>query len=102
MIRRRPRSTLFPYTTFFRSVGVPSVTLVAPHKPGEATTVTSAGQVMEGGWLSVTITKCVQEAVLPSETDGAQVTVFVPNGNIAGALLVRQTTPPLLETTSAV
>src|SRR5260370_11446865 len=44
------------------AVGVPSVTLVAPQRPGEAKTVTSAGQVMEGGWLSVTITSCGQRS----------------------------------------
>jgi len=48
-----------------RNRRVVSVTLVAPHRPGEATTVTSAGQVIEGGWLSVTITNCEQVAVLP-------------------------------------
>src|SRR3712207_9104837 len=30
MIRRPPRSTLFPYTTLFRSVGVLDVVAVAP------------------------------------------------------------------------
>ena len=31
------------------TVGVPKATLVAPHRPGEANTVTRAGQVMLGG-----------------------------------------------------
>src|SRR5260370_30352752 len=80
------------------TVGVVSVTLVAPHRPGEATTVTSDGQVMEGGWLSVTITSCGQVAVLPCESVAVQITVLVPTGNIAGALLVRVTAPQLSET----
>src|SRR5713101_7051483 len=79
-------------------VGVPSVTLVAPQRPGEATTVTSAGQVIEGGWLSVTITSCGQVAVLPCESVAVQITVFVPTGNIAGALLFTVTVPQLSET----
>src|SRR5260370_6152109 len=69
--------------------------LVAPHRPGEATTVASAGQVTEGGWLSVTITSCGQVAVLPCESVAVQITVLVPRGNIAGALLVRVTAPQL-------
>src|SRR3989475_4294079 len=32
MIRRPPRSTLFPYTTLFRSVGVLDRTLTAPDR----------------------------------------------------------------------
>src|SRR5258708_11428962 len=80
------------------TVGVLKVTLVAPHRPAEATTVTSAGHVIEGGWLSVTITSCGQVAVLPCESVAVQITVFVPTGNIAGALLVTVTAPQLSET----
>src|SRR5260370_42639981 len=36
------------------TVGFPMATLVAPHIPGEAETVTSVGQEIVGGWLSVT------------------------------------------------
>src|SRR2546429_4084877 len=32
MIRRPPRSTLFPYTTLFRSVGTPIATVAAVHQ----------------------------------------------------------------------
>src|SRR6266478_3330727 len=84
------------------TVGVLSVTLVAPHRPGEATTVTRAGQVIEGGWLSVTITSCGQVAVLPWESVAVQVTVLVPTGNIAGALLVMLATAPQLSETVGV
>src|SRR6266481_4611194 len=84
------------------TVGVLSVTLVAPHRPGEATTVTRGGQVMEGGWLSVTITSCWQIAVLPCESVAVQITVLVPTGNIAGALLVMLATAPQLSETVGV
>src|SRR2546430_13360050 len=37
MIRRPPRSTLFPYTTLFRSADQPGLSLVPlPHRPGAA------------------------------------------------------------------
>src|SRR5256886_16209789 len=32
MIRRPPRSTLFPYTTLFRSLGFAGVNVTIPHK----------------------------------------------------------------------
>src|SRR6266511_6101999 len=35
MIRRPPRSTLFPYTTLFRSVLHPGGALLAAHRPGQ-------------------------------------------------------------------
>src|SRR5690349_24032137 len=43
MIRRPPRSTLFPYTTLFRSGGA-TITATSEGKPGSATiAVTAAG-----------------------------------------------------------
>src|SRR3712207_7046476 len=39
MIRRPPRSTLFPYTTLFRSVGA-----AVAHQPGEAEVQQPAGR----------------------------------------------------------
>src|SRR5687768_17790811 len=42
MIRRPPRSTLFPYTTLFRSIGLTLVTVVAVLGAGLRTTVESA------------------------------------------------------------
>src|SRR5258706_341280 len=36
MIRRPPRSTLFPYTTLFRSVSVPALIAQVPFQPAEA------------------------------------------------------------------
>src|SRR5260370_4289163 len=81
--------------------GVLSVAFVAPQRPGDAMTVTSAGQVIEGGWLSVTITSCGQVAVLPCESVAVQMTMLVPPGNIAGALLVTVSAPQLSETAGA-
>src|SRR5260370_25494612 len=79
------------------TVGVLSVTLVAPHRPGEAMTVTSAGHVTEGGWLSVTIFCCSQAAASAFYSVALHIAVPVPTGNIAGALLVTVTAPQLSE-----
>src|SRR2546428_7600043 len=76
-IRRPPRSTLLPYTTHFPS------------------TVTSAGQVIVGTWLSRTTTRCWQVVVLPLLSVAVQVTKLVPTGNCSGALLVTVTEPQL-------
>src|SRR6266481_1143061 len=77
------------------TVGVPRATLVAPHRPGEATTVTRAGQAMLGGWVSLTITVCGQVMLLPELSVTVHVTVLVPTGKSAGALLVMLTEPQL-------
>jgi len=77
------------------AVGVPRATLVAPHRPGEAITVTNAGQVMVGGWVSLTITVCGQVTLLPCVSVTVQITVLVPTGKRAGALLVIVTGPQL-------
>src|SRR3712207_7198466 len=54
MIRRPPRSTLFPYTTLFRSVGVPAAedgtgAGVLPHEPepAAATREELGGELLE-------------------------------------------------------
>src|SRR5439155_11099541 len=47
------------------TVGVPRVTLVAPHRPAEALTVTRAGHEIVGACVSLTITGGVQVALLP-------------------------------------
>src|SRR6516162_207160 len=60
------------------AVSVPRATLVAPHRPGDATTVTNAGQAMVGGWVSLTITVCGQVTRLPWLSVAVQTTVFVP------------------------
>src|SRR5205823_5132116 len=65
------------------TVGGASVTLVAPHSPAEAVTVSSGGQVIEGGWVSLTMTSCAQELVLPCVSLTVQMTVLVPTGKSA-------------------
>src|SRR5438876_8853694 len=54
-----------------------------------------AGQVMTGPWMSRTITRCWQVALLPLPSVAVQVTRLVPTGNCAGALLVTVTEPQL-------
>jgi hypothetical protein len=80
------------------TVGVPSVTFVTPHRPGEATTVTSAGQEILGGWVSLTITVWGQVVLFPELSVTVQITMFVPTGNRDGALFVMVTGPQLSET----
>src|SRR3712207_8729773 len=49
MIRRPPRSTLFPYTTLFRSRGLASILSNAPSgggRGGTAVSVTAAGDLV--------------------------------------------------------
>src|SRR6266704_753982 len=77
------------------AVGLPNATPVAKQAPEFTLTVTSAGQVIVGGWLSRTTTRCWQVAVLPLLSVAVQVTRFVPVGNCAGALLVMVTVPQL-------
>src|SRR2546425_2673291 len=80
------------------TVGVPRVTLVAPHRPAEALTVTSAGQEMVGGCVSLTMTVCGQVTLLPWLSVTVQITVLVPTGKSEGALLVTVTGPQLSAT----
>ena len=47
-----------------------------------------AGQVITGGMLSVTVTIWAQVAVFPLASVAVQVTVVVPFGKTAGALLL--------------
>src|SRR5882672_3987851 len=77
------------------AVGLPNATPVAKQAPEFTLTVTSAGQVIVGGWLSRTTTRCWQLAVLPLLSVAVQVTRLVPVGNCAGALLVIVTVPQL-------
>ena len=57
--------------------GVPKETPVAV-QPSLVNTATSAGQVMVGATLSVTVTSWLQVAVLPEPSVTVQVTVVVP------------------------
>src|SRR5437868_12781567 len=42
MIRRPPRSTLFPYTTLFRSLQLPAYVMLGDHRPGPVLLVARA------------------------------------------------------------
>src|SRR5688572_31219486 len=55
MIRRPPRSTLFPYTTLFRSGGVESWTLTCEHPAG---TLRATRRVAVGRGQSVAVDPC--------------------------------------------
>src|SRR6266568_8694630 len=77
------------------AVGLPRATPVAKQAPEFTFTVTSAGHVIVGTWLSRTTTRCWQLAVLPLLSVAVQVTRLVPVGNCAGALLVIVTVPQL-------
>src|SRR2546426_3695969 len=74
------------------AVAVPNVT--SPNGTGHAhdvsagmVTVTLAGQLISGGWLSATSTCCVQVELLPLGSVAVQITKFVPTGKQLGALL---------------
>src|SRR2546426_4329113 len=67
--------------------GVPRLTPEAEHWPALALVNTLAGQVMLGGCVSVTVTVWVQELVRPCTSVTVQMTVVVPTGKVAGALL---------------
>jgi hypothetical protein len=54
---------------------------------------------MVGDTLSIIFTFCVQVAVLPEASVAVQITVFVPFGNVAGALLVTLAIEQLSEET---
>jgi hypothetical protein len=76
------------------AVGVPNATLNATHEPFAATT-TAAGAVTTGACVSLTVTVCVAVDTFPLLSVTVQFTVVVPNGKIAGALLVTVATPQL-------
>src|SRR5256885_4588525 len=77
------------------AVGLPKATPVAKQAPELTLTVTSAGQVIVGTWLSRTTTRCWQVAVLPLLSVAIQVTQLAPEGKCARALLVIVTAPQL-------
>src|SRR3712207_7151662 len=63
MIRRPPRSTLFPYTTLFRSSGLGVLGLVSDLLP--AVTIV-AGMGVGAGYLGVGLMAWLQERTKPS------------------------------------
>src|SRR4051794_2922651 len=84
-----------------RAVAVPSATFVAV-QPLLAVTLRSAGQTMDGGWLSSTSTNCWQVLVLPLTSMAFQVTRLRPTGYWLGASLVTLRMPQLSLTVGAV
>ena len=56
-------------------------------------------QTIVGGVVSLTITVCVAVDVLSLLSVTVQVTMVVPNGKLAGALLLTVTVPQLSDTT---
>src|SRR2546422_6302157 len=52
MIRRPPRSTLFPYTTLFRSFGIPIIEAQACGTPVITTDWTAMTELTGAGWMS--------------------------------------------------
>src|SRR2546428_636831 len=77
MIRRPPRSTLFPYTTLFRSLQLLALKLPPPGGTLLALQLTvPLGALAEVGVLSVTV--AVQLVGLPTRTvSGAQLTTVL-------------------------
>ena len=70
--------------------GVPRTTsvLAIPHIPGAEFTLTGAGHVIVGFWLSITVTCCSQVDWLPLTSVTVHVTVVVPTANVVGASFV--------------
>src|SRR5439155_826044 len=88
--------------TLTRLVTAPQVSLAVTvkvtllvHWPAAALIVMFAGQVIDGPWISLTVTRCWQVALLPLLSVVVQVTRLVPTGNCTGALLVTVTPPQL-------
>src|SRR5256885_12190080 len=77
------------------AVGLPRATPVAKQAPEFTLTVTSAGQVIVGAWVSRTKTRWCQVEVLSPRSVGFQVLRLVPEGDSGGALLGIGTVPPL-------
>ena len=76
-------------------IGEPRTTPVAEQVPDPAATVTSAGQVIVGSSISVTVTVCVHVAVFPEPSVTVHTTVVVPIANATGALFVTEATEQL-------
>src|SRR5258708_4407161 len=64
------------------SVTVGAKVTVAPHTPGSVPVVISAGQVITGFSVSLTVTMKLQLATLPELSVAVQVTVVVPTGKM--------------------
>ena len=80
-------------------VGLPRDTADAVHSPKSAFTLTAAGAVIVGFWLSTTVTVCTAVAVFPNPSVTVHVTVVVPTGKKDGASFVMEATKQLSEVT---
>src|ERR1043166_5545132 len=79
-----------------KAIGLPKATPVAEHWPGSVLVVMLAGQaVIAGGWLSTTVTICVQLVILPAMSVTVQWTSVGPTGNCVGASLISDATAQL-------
>ena len=80
-------------------MGVPNITPLAVQVPKSEFTDTAGGQLIFGFSVSLTVTICVQVAVLPEPSITVQMTVVLPKGKLAGALLVTLATVQLSDVT---
>src|SRR5436309_330150 len=62
--------------------GTPSATPLALHRPASVLTVTAAGQLMLGVWLSLTVTEKVQLELLPAASVAVHTTLLVPTWKV--------------------
>jgi hypothetical protein len=79
------------------SVAVTLKVRLLRHRPGDAFTVRFAGQVICGGWVSLTVTVKLHVLELPLLSRAVLVTVVTPTGKAKplGGLLVRLVTAQL-------
>src|SRR5256885_12492315 len=77
------------------AVGLPKATPVAKQAPELTLTVTSAGQVIVGTWLSRTTTRCWQVAGVPLRAVAGKGAKLGGRGNIDGKMLGIVTGPQL-------
>src|SRR2546425_5597752 len=98
MIRRPPRSTLFPYTTLFRSLPLAAVRVAIAGAPKLADTVT----FMQGIWIEAALTFFLVSAVFGTAVSpeapkiggfGGGLAVFV-GALLGGGLTGAATNPP--------
>jgi hypothetical protein len=61
---------------------------MAVHNPASVFLLMLVGQVIEGGWLSVTVTVKLHVASGPEALEAVQVTVVVPTGKACGEVIV--------------
>ena len=78
--------------------GLPNATPVAEHCPRSVLTVTSAGQMIDGGSVSLTVT-LNEQLLVPQLFELVQFTVLVPTGNTLPEAGVQVPEPPVVNVT---